>query len=77
MIHTIVCKGCEERLRDASYAIRRHSAAMSTAIGVAAGDAISEEEFQNYRTDILNSFKGAQEAWDTYCRHLSEHGFAV
>ena len=77
MINIVVCKGCAERLSNASYAIRHHSAAMDTAIGAARGEAITEEEFEKYREQVRTSFKEAAAAWDTYRQHLVEHGFAV
>jgi len=77
MVNILVCRGCEELLSDASYALRRHSAAMSNAILSAERDSISQEEFENYRTEVRSSFKEAQERWDAYREHLVEHGLLL
>ena len=77
MIKMVVCKGCEERLNNASYALRRHSAALTTAMNTAQANSISEEDFENYRSEMRTTFQEAQAAWDAYCQHMVEHGFSI
>ncbi|HUN87195.1 MAG TPA: hypothetical protein VMU28_00295 [Terriglobales bacterium] len=50
---------------------------MSNAILSAERDSISQEEFENYRTEVRSSFKEAQERWDAYREHLVEHGLLL
>jgi len=69
----VICKGCEERLTEASNAMRRHASEMNSAINLARIGA-TEEQATDFRARLVASFNDAQSAWDTYREHLNQHG---
>ena len=71
---TRVCPVCEERLTDASNAIRRHETEMHTALDLARNDELTDEQRRFFRTALLETLAEARLAWDTYCEHLAQHG---
>ena len=69
----IVCHICEQRLTDASNAMRRHMTDMNRGL-TNARIGYSEEEQKDFRHQLYASFNAAQSAWDAYREHLVEHG---
>jgi hypothetical protein len=69
----VICQGCEQRLTEASTAMRRHASHMNQAIEMARRGP-TEEEKKDIRATLVASFNDAQSAWDTYRDHITEHG---
>ena len=74
MQHTIVCHGCDERLTNASNAMRHHANVMHMAIELAKGDSLTDERRKDFADSLIATFNDAQSAWDAYRSHLIEHG---
>ena len=74
MQHTIVCHGCDERLTNASNAMRQHANVMHRAIELAKADALTDELRKDFTDSLIATFNDAQSAWDAYRSHLIEHG---
>lgn len=72
---TIVCSGCDERLTDATTAMRRHETVMHEAIEDAKAGALTDELRKDYTEKLWATLNDAQAAWDAYRSHLTEHGF--
>jgi hypothetical protein len=68
-----ICYGCNERLSQASNAIRHHAALMDDAICLVQSGP-TEEQLKEFRQRLVVSFNDAQEAWDDYREHLDGHG---
>ena len=69
----LICPGCEQRLTEASNAMRRHASQMNQAIDrVRRG--LTEAQYDDFKGRLIVSFNEAQSAWNAYCRHLIEHG---
>jgi hypothetical protein len=68
-----ICNGCDERLSEASKAIRHHAALMNDAI-VFIQSGANEKQLKEFREKLVTSFNDAQEAWDAYREHLNGHG---
>ena len=68
-----ICPDCEELLTKASDAMRRHAGQMGTAISMATVDT-TEEQRHHWAKLLVESFNGAQSAWEKYREHLIEHG---
>jgi hypothetical protein len=73
MLPTRICQGCDQRLKAASNAMRRHASEMSKAIHMARSVDVTEEQRQDVTTRLVETFNDAQAAWDTYREHLIEH----
>ena len=71
---TIVCHGCDERLTQASYAMRRHANMMRMAIEEAKAESLNDEKRKDYTEELWATLNEAQAAWDAYLSHLIEHG---
>jgi hypothetical protein len=69
----LVCYGCEQRLTDVSTAIRRHASQMSRSIQMVR-NGLSEEQEKNLKGPLMTSFNEAESLWESYRRHLIEHG---
>jgi len=74
MPHTIVCLGCEGALDEASNALRRHASLMNKTFDRVRRGKVPEEQISDLRGRLVESFNEAQSAWDTYRKHLAEHG---
>lgn len=70
---TIVCRVCDERLTEATIAIRRHETVMHDAIELAEDDSLTEELRKDLTDKLWATLEGAQAAWDAYRSHLAEH----
>jgi hypothetical protein len=72
-----LCPKCEQALSDAANAMRRHAALMqrAEAVSVARGGHPTEEQRQQFKSELVATFGDAQSAWDAYRNHLIEHGF--
>lgn len=68
-----ICPGCEQSLETASDAIRRHAVDMHTALSLVPSD-LTEEQIDQHKIKLIESFNEAQSAWDAYRDHLREHG---
>ena len=68
-----ICHGCAERLTTASNALRRHASQMQAAIQLTRTRP-TEQQLEDARTNLRESFNQAQAAWDEYSAHLMEHG---
>jgi hypothetical protein len=68
-----ICAGCEQSLTAASDAMRRHAQAMQTALSLEPAH-LTDEELDQYKIKLIDSFNEAQSAWDAYRAHLREHG---
>lgn len=68
-----ICPGCEESLATASNAIRRHAEDMRAAISSVPAQ-LTEEQIDQYKIKLIESFNEAQSAWDAYRAHLRQHG---
>lgn len=68
-----ICPGCENRMTNATNAMRRHGSQMAAAMRSANTD-LSEDERQVIAARLAESFNEAQSAWDAYREHLIEHG---
>ena len=75
MVTIKLCRDCQQKLDNASNALRHHAAEMEKAILLARTGSPTEEEFQDLRTRVWASFNDAEAAWDSYRQHLIEHGF--
>jgi len=71
---TRICPACEQRLTQASNAMRRHATDMAEAIHLVRWGDPTEDQRQHFTTRLVASFNAAQSAWDTYREHLIEHG---
>ena len=69
-----ICPGCEQRLTEATQAMRRHAADMGNAVYSARSGGLTEEQRQDFKNILVASFNEAQSAWDAYREHLIEHG---
>jgi len=69
-----ICPTCEERLTDASNAMRHHLTEMRRAFDLARSDKLTDEQQRLFTNTVLETMAEAQLAWDVYCRHLGEHG---
>jgi len=68
-----ICHECEQFLTTAANAMRGHAEAMRAAISfVQTGK--TEEQVDEYKIRLIESFNDAQSAWDAYRSHLREHG---
>ena len=74
MKQTRVCNECDERLIDASDAMRRHSSEMHTALDLARSEKLTDEQQRMFRATLTETLNQAQSAWDAYVKHLAEHG---
>jgi hypothetical protein len=74
MLPMPICSRCEQRLREASIAMRRHGEDMQAAIDVKRRGKPTMEQRQEFATRLVASFNAAQSAWDAYREHLSKHG---
>ena len=63
---------CNAKLTAASNALRRHSSEMEAAIQLVQSH--PNEQLNDARADLRESFNQAQAAWDEYTAHLAEHG---
>lgn len=68
------CPGCEQRLLQASGAIRHHESQMNTVMELAQTGRMTEEVKPDFKVMLVASFNEAQAAWDAYREHLIEHG---
>ena len=73
MPQIVICQSCERLLAEASNALRRHASQMSTSLDVVRKGS-TEEQVNNFRGWLVESFSEAQSAWDAYREHLIEHG---
>jgi hypothetical protein len=73
MPQVLICRGCEERLTKASNAMRRHASVMYTAIQLVQSGR-TEELKKDFTVSLLATLMDAESAWDTYRKHLIEHG---
>jgi len=69
-----VCLECDKLLTEASDAMRRHAGDMTVGMFLIHRGDMTEAVRQDFRTRLVASFKDAQSAWDTYRRHLLDHG---
>ncbi len=69
-----ICSRCDQRLRQASIAMRRHGTDMETAIRMKQSGKPTEEQRQEFVARLVASFNAAQSAWDSYREHLIKHG---
>ncbi|HJY06333.1 MAG TPA: hypothetical protein VJ323_08435, partial [Bryobacteraceae bacterium] len=78
MLHSMppipICSQCDERLTQASIAMRRHVTDMETAIRMKQSGKPTEEQRQKFVAKLVASFNAAQSAWDSYREHLTKHG---
>ena len=74
MLPIPICDGCEQRLREASIAMRHHGEDMHEAISLRQSEKPTEEQRQEFVARLVASFNAAQSAWDSYHEHLSKHG---
>jgi hypothetical protein len=70
---TLICPVCDQRLRSASDAMRRHSSVMARAIALSQAEH-TEEQRREFTANLVGTFNDAQVAWDVYRQHLVEHG---
>lgn len=73
MLSTVICYGCDERLTEASTALRRHASVMHTAIQLAKAG-LTDEQRKDFKDRLVASFNEAESAWDAYREHLVKHG---
>jgi len=69
-----ICHQCDDRLEQASRAMRSHASVMRTALDLVRRGGWTEEQRQDFTTRLVTSFNNAQSAWDLYREHLMEHG---
>jgi hypothetical protein len=74
MLPNHLCPKCEQSLADATIAMRRHASQMTQAINLLRSGP-TEEQRQQFRSDLVATFNDAQSAWDAYRDHLIEHGW--
>lgn len=74
MQFTIVCHGCDERLTNASNAMRHHASVMHRAIELAKVDSLTEEQRKDFTDNLVATLNDAQTAWDAYRSHPIKHG---
>jgi hypothetical protein len=72
-----ICPVCDQRLTDAANAMRRHGALTTRAITLVRSGGPTEEQREQFRTDLTATFWDAQSAWDAYRGHLIEHGYPL
>ena len=70
---TRICNGCDQRLSEASNAMRHHEALMNDAISWVQRGA-TEEQVKEFKEKLEASFNDVQEAWDASRKHLDGHG---
>ena len=69
-----VCLECDKLLTEASDSIRRHAGDMTVGMFLIHRGDLTEEARQDFKTELVGSFKDAQSAWDAYRAHLMKHG---
>jgi hypothetical protein len=69
-----ICLECDKLLTEASDAMRRHAGDMTVGMFLIRRGDLTEEARQDFKTRLVTSFRDAQSGWDTYRRHLLEHG---
>jgi hypothetical protein len=74
MLPIPICSRCDQRLRQASIAMRRHGTDMEAAIRMKQSGKPTEEQRQEFVARLVASFNAAQSAWDSYREHLTKHG---
>lgn len=74
VVNVRVCLDCDKMLTEASDAMRRHAGDMTVGMFLIHRGDLTEEARQDFRARLIASFRDAQSAWDTYRKHLMEHG---
>ena len=70
---TRICHNCEQRLLNASDAMRRHASLMSKAMRWSRTEH-TDELRREFEANLVTTFNDAQAAWDAYREHVVEHG---
>ena len=73
MRSTILCQGCDQRLKEASDALRHHASVMHSGIELAETGP-TEEQRKEFVDSFIASFNDVQSAWHAYREHLAGHG---
>jgi hypothetical protein len=73
MIKTRICAECEQRLKEATTAIRYHEANMHRGLELNEQGYLTEEFRRQLAPEVVASFNAAQAAWDAYREHLIMH----
>jgi hypothetical protein len=68
-----ICTDCEQLLKKASTAMRRHSLRMNTAMALV-HTGLTKQQKDEYTTKLIETFFVAQSAWEAYRAHLRGHG---
>ena len=75
MQRTHICPGCEDRLTKTFTAMRLHLSDMHTALSLARGESLTDDQRRLFTARLMDTLADAQLAWDAYCKHLAEqHG---
>ena len=69
-----VCPECEQRLLEATIAIRRHESDLNDVRQCVLDDDLTGQTKRVLRIDLPASFNDTQAAWDAYREHVIEHG---